>query len=173
MGLPIEKFVASTNLNDIVPQYLLNGIFNPRPSVQTISNAMDVGNPSNFARLMALYENNQDKIKNDLVGKRYTDEETSVAIKNIFAKTEYIMDPHGAVGYLGLKDFLKESNSTANGVFLATAHPSKFLEVVEEVIGKKIDLPERLKETVKKEKKSIPMGPNLESLKEFLLKKNS
>jgi len=173
MGLPIEKFVASTNLNDIVPQYLLNGLFNPRPSVKTISNAMDVGNPSNFARLMALYENDLDKIKNDLVGKRYTDEETSIAIKNIFSKTGYIMDPHGAVGYLGLKDFLKESNSAANGVFLATAHPSKFLEVVEEVIGKKIDLPERLKETVKKEKKSIPMAPTLESLKEFLLKKNS
>lgn len=169
MGLPVEKFVASTNLNDIVPSYLLNGIFQPRPSVQTISNAMDVGNPSNFARLMALYESNIDKIKTDIAGKKYTDEETRKAIKDVYNRTAYILDPHGAVGYLGLKDYLKETNSSANAVFLATAHPSKFLEVVEEVIGKKIELPEKLKDIVQKEKMSIPVNPDFSALKQYLL----
>ncbi|MBX9850924.1 MAG: threonine synthase [Cytophagaceae bacterium] len=169
MGLPIEKFIASTNVNDIVPQYLLNGIFQPRPSVKTISNAMDVGNPSNFARLLALYDNDLEKVKNDLKGKRYTDAETAKAIKEVYASQNYIMDPHGAVAYLGLKGYLKESGSKANGVFLATAHPSKFIEVVEEIIGKKIELPEKLKETVRKEKKSTLLHPDLKSLKSFLL----
>lgn len=170
MGLPIEKFVASTNMNDIVPYYLLNGIFQPRPSVKTISNAMDVGNPSNFARLMALYDTDIEKIKKDIAGKAYTDEETRQAIKEIYTKKGYTMDPHGAVGYLGLKSYIKETNSAANGVFLATAHPSKFIEVVEEVIGKKIELPTKLKEIIKKEKKSIPINPEFNALKEYLLK---
>jgi threonine synthase len=168
MGLPVEKFIASTNANDIVPDYLLKGIFKPKPSVRTISNAMDVGNPSNFVRLLELYDKDINKIRKDIVGKTYTDQQTSSAISEIYKKTGYILDPHGAVGYLGLVDYLKSEKTDVNGVFLATAHTTKFLEVVEDVIGRKIELPSRLKEIVNKEKKSIPLAPRLENLIEFL-----
>jgi threonine synthase len=169
MGLPVYKFVASTNANDIIPSYLINGIFSPRPSVATISNAMDVGNPSNFARILALYDNKIDKIREDITGGSYSDEETRKAIKEIFNSTGYIMDAHGAVGYLGLVEYLKTVKVPVNGVFLATAHVTKFLEVVEDVVGKKIELPARLKEIVNKQKKSIPISPKLNELKSFLL----
>jgi threonine synthase len=169
MGLPVYKFVASTNANDIIPSYLINGIFSPRPSVATISNAMDVGNPSNFARILALYDNKIDKIREDITGASYSDEETRKAIKEIFNSTGYIMDFHGAVGYLGLVEYLKTVKVPVNGVFLATAHVTKFLEVVEDVVGKKIELPARLKEIVNKQKKSIPISPKLNELKSFLL----
>jgi len=170
MGLPIEKFVAATNANDIVPAYLRTGKFSPRPSIKTISNAMDVGNPSNFARLMALYENDLEKIKSEIDGRTYSDEETRTAIKSIFERTGYIMDPHGAVAFLGLSDYLAESGSGAHGIFLATAHPAKFIEVVEEVIDRKIELPDALKEAFEKKKTSYPLEPNLAALKNFLLK---
>jgi threonine synthase len=169
MGLPVHKFIASTNANDIVPDYLLKGIFNPRASVRTISNAMDVGNPSNFVRLLALYDMDINKIRIDIEGKTYTDKQTSEIIRDVYNKTGYILDPHGAVGYLGLADYLKSEKENVNGVFLATAHTTKFLEVVEDVIGKKIELPSRLKEIVNKEKKSIPLSPELINLKAFLL----
>jgi threonine synthase len=169
MGLPVYKFIASTNANDIVPDYLLKGIFNPRASVRTISNAMDVGNPSNFVRLLALYDMDIHKIRKDIEGKTYTDKQTSEIISEVYLKSGYILDPHGAVGYLGLMDFLKSEKASVNGIFLATAHTTKFLEVVEDVIGKKIALPSRLKEIVNKEKKSILMNPKLEDLKEILL----
>lgn len=170
MGLPIQKFVASTNANDIVPSYLLKGIFEPRPSVQTISNAMDVGNPSNFARLMAFYENDIEKIREDIIGKRFTDIETREAVSEVFSKTGYILDPHGAVGYLGLKSFVAESKQDVTGVFLATAHPCKFPEVVEKLINKPIEVPERLQKIAGKKKVSIPMTKEFSSLKSFLLK---
>jgi threonine synthase len=169
MGLPIEKFVAATNANDIVPSYLATGVFAPRPSVQTISNAMDVGNPSNFARLMALYNNDLKSIQAEISGKKYTDEETAKAIESVYKNTDYVLDPHGAVAYLGLKDYLKESGSKAHGVFLATAHPAKFIEVVEDVIKTKVDLPAALQDAVNKEKRSILLEPELEKLKKFLL----
>ncbi len=168
MGLPIEKFVAATNANDIVPAYLRTGKFSPRPSVETISNAMDVGNPSNFARLMALYDNDLKSVQSEIDGRDYTDEATREAIKAVFAKTGYIMDPHGAVAYLGLSDYLSESRSKAHGVFLATAHPAKFIEVVEEVIDQKIELPAALKEAFEKDKTSRALEPNLAALKDFL-----
>jgi threonine synthase len=169
MGLPIEKFVAATNVNDIVPSYLTTGVFAPRPSVQTISNAMDVGNPSNFARLMALYNNDLKNMQSEISGKKYTDQETAKAIESVYKNTDYVLDPHGAVAYLGLKDYLKESGSKAHGVFLATAHPAKFIEVVEDVIKTKVDLPAALQDAVNKEKKSISLEPKLEKLKDFLL----
>jgi len=169
MGLPIEKFVAATNANDIVPAYLASGIFTPKPSVQTISNAMDVGNPSNFARLMALYNNDLSSIQTEISGKKYTDQETAKAIESVYKNTGYILDPHGAVAYLGLKDYLSESGSKAHGVFLATAHPAKFIEVVEDVIKTKVELPKALQDAVNREKKSIPLDPKLENLKAFLL----
>lgn len=169
MGLDIRKFVASTNVNDIVPSYLLSGIFAPKPSVPTISNAMDVGNPSNFARLMALYDSDLDKVKGEISGKKYTDAETRQAIKDVYERIGYILDPHGAVGYLGLKDYLAESGEKVQGVFLATAHPAKFLDVVEEAIQKKVELPEPIKEVLEKKKHSIQLQPDLSHLKDFLL----
>lgn len=155
MGLPIRHFVASTNRNDIVPQYLETGIFNPKPSQATVSNAMDVGNPSNFARMMDLYANDLNKIKADITGYRFTDDETKQAMREVYKTSNYILDPHGAVGYLGLKKYLAE-NTEATGVFLETAHPAKFLEVVKETLKTEVKIPERLKQFVKGNKKSIP-----------------
>jgi threonine synthase len=169
MGLPVEMFIAATNANDIVPSYLVNGIFTPRPSVSTISNAMDVGNPSNFFRLAELYGNDLTKIKNDVCGAAYTDEETNKVMKTVYDATGYVLDPHGAVGYMGLRDYLSASPSKANGVFLGTAHPSKFQEVVEAAIQKKIELPERLKLLISKPKRSIKTSKEYIILKQYLL----
>ncbi len=169
MGLPVDKFVAATNANDIIPQYLTTGQFIPKASVSTISNAMDVGNPSNFQRLSDLYGNVFDDVKKDVVGKSYTDAETSAAMTEVYKNTGYILDPHGAVGYLGIKEYLQESGTDANGVFLATAHPTKFLDVVESAIGVTVPLPERLQAIVSKEKVAIKMGKDFEGFKAFLM----
>lgn len=155
MGLPIRHFIASTNRNDIVPEYLDTGTFNPKPSKATVSNAMDVGNPSNFARMMDLYANDLNNIKADITGYRFSDEETKQAMREVYKTSNYILDPHGAVGYLGLKKYLAE-HTEATGVFLETAHPAKFLDVVEETLKTEINIPERLKQFVKGNKKSIP-----------------
>ncbi|GAL83953.1 threonine synthase [Sporocytophaga myxococcoides] len=170
MGLPIHKFVASTNANDVVPEFLETGIFNPRPSVATISNAMDVGNPSNYARLVELYGKDLEAIKKDIFGTRYNDEETAQAIEKVYKAGGYIMDPHGAVAYLGLKEYAKTTGEKFSGVFLATAHPSKFIEVVEEIINKKIELPERLQTVVNKKKEAFPLTSDFSDLKSYLLK---
>jgi threonine synthase len=160
MGLPIEKFIAATNANDIVPKYLWTGLFEPKASVATISNAMDVGNPSNFARIQALYDSDLEKTKSEIIGKAYTDVETRNAMKTIYQETGYIMCPHTAVAYLGLKDYLKETGSEATGIFLSTAHPAKFIDIVEETIESKIEIPSKLATVLKKEKISILMSNN-------------
>lgn len=170
MGLPIHKFVASTNANDVVPAFLETGIFSPRPSVATISNAMDVGNPSNYARLVELYGKDLEAIKKDIFGTRYSDEETAQAIEKVYKAGGYIMDPHGAVAYLGLKQYAKTTGEKFAGVFLATAHPSKFIEVVEDIIKKKIELPERLLAVVNKKKEAFPLTSDFSDLKSYLLK---
>jgi threonine synthase len=170
MGLPIQKFVAATNANNIVPQYLWTGLFEPKPSVATISNAMDVGNPSNFARIQALFDSDLEKTKSEIVGKSYTDEETKVAMREVYNQTGYIMCPHTAVAYLGVSEYLKETSSDAIGVFLATAHPAKFIDIVEQTIEKKIELPEKLATVLKKEKKAISMSNKFDDFKRFLLK---
>lgn len=154
MGLPIRHFIASTNSNDIVPEYLQSGIFNPKPSQTTVSNAMDVGNPSNFARMMDLYPNDLNNIKADITGYRFSDEETKQAMREVYKTSNYILDPHGAVGYLGLKKYLAE-DTEATGVFLETAHPAKFLEVVENTLGTNIKIPANLKGFLKGTKKTI------------------
>ncbi len=169
MGLPISKFIAATNVNDVVPSYLQTGNFSSRPSIQTISNAMDVGNPSNFARMTDLYENNFELLTSDVKGYRSSDQETIQIMESIFHSTRYTLDPHGAVGYLGLKKYLAAHSSNAIGIFLETAHPGKFNEVVEKSIQQKIELPARLLEFVKKKKSSIRMKNNFEQLKEFVL----
>src|SRR5690606_26023837 len=145
MGLPIHKFIAATNANDIVPQYLSSGNYTPRSSQQTISNAMDVGNPSNFSRIMHLYNHDYDAVKNDLAGYAFSDEETRAAMKEVFQEYHYTLDPHGAVGYLALKEYLKNETDVA-GIFFETAHPAKFMDVVEKTLRVKIKIPNALQE---------------------------
>ncbi len=168
MGLPIHKFVAATNENDIVPAYLKTKLFSPRPSVQTISNAMDVGNPSNFARILDLYQNDFDALLKDLVGCHYSDEDTVNIMRQVFKNSKYCLDPHGAVGYLGLKQYLN-SHSNTIGIFLETAHPVKFKDVVEGAIHQLLPMPERLNVFLKKEKQTNRMTSSFSDLKHFLL----
>jgi threonine synthase len=154
MGLPIAKFIAATNANDVVPEFLRTEQFNPRPSIQTISNAMDVGNPSNFVRMLDLFQYHFKSLKEVIQGCAFNDAETQEAMRQVFGDTGYIMDPHGAVGYLGLKQFLK-SKPDYTGIFLETAHPAKFADVVEATLKTNIGLPERLQKFMKGEKRVV------------------
>src|SRR5262249_45499734 len=163
MGLPVDRFVAATNINDVVPEYLTSGKFQPRKSQQTISNAMDVGNPSNFIRIRQLYDNNLERIRKDIVGSAHTDDETLVAIREIHDQYGYVMDPHGAVAYLGWKQ------QHQRGIVLETAHPAKFRNVVEKAIGRTVEMPQRLEECLKKEKQSIVIPNTYEALKQILI----
>ncbi|MCF6352258.1 MAG: threonine synthase [Cyclobacteriaceae bacterium] len=166
MGLPIHHFVAATNANNIVPQYLKTGVFTPRPSVQTISNAMDVGNPSNFTRLNYLFDGSQKKFKEAVSGYYYSDEETKESLQQL-NRLGYIADPHGAVGYLGLKEYQQMNNVT--GIFLETAHPIKFKEVVEPILNTTLEMPESLKVFLNKKKKAEVCAANYTLFKELLL----
>ena len=170
MGLPVDRFVAATNVNNVVPEYLRTQIFRPIHSKMTISNAMDVGNPSNFQRMMGLYNFDHASLTNDVSGYEFTDDETVEAIREVYRTFKYIMDPHGAVGYLGLKKYLANSLFPATGIFLETAHPAKFKETVEKSITTSIQLPERLLNLMSKKKKSILMKKDFKELKEYLLK---
>jgi threonine synthase len=169
MGLPVHQFIAATNQNDIVPNYLRTKLFSPRPSIQTISNAMDVGNPSNFARMLDLYQNDFESLSTDVLGFHYSDEQTNQAMREVFKNKNYILDPHGAVGYLGLKEYLK-FNPNSVGIFLETAHPVKFGEVVERAIDQSVEIPERLNSFLRKEKQSIKMTNSFDEFKEFLFR---
>lgn len=155
MGLPVKQFVASTNINDVVPEYLKTGSMIPRPSKHTLSNAMDVGNPSNFARLMDLYGGDLSAVQQDITGYSFTDAETKAVMKDVFRENGYLLDPHGAIGYMGLKKYLSEYEPDVNGIFLETAHPAKFKEVVENAIHKTIPLPPALERFVRGEKKVV------------------
>ena len=166
MGLPIDHFVAATNLNKVVPEFLAGSEFRSMASIQTVSNSMDVGNPSNFPRLLALYGGDEDLLKANVEGFFYADEQTIEAIQKV-KKQGYILDPHGAVGYLGLLDF-RIKNPGYLGVFLETAHPGKFRDVVEKAMVEEVILPERLSRFLKGEKKVISMGKGFEEFKEFL-----
>ncbi|MEK9604284.1 MAG: threonine synthase [Flavobacteriaceae bacterium] len=168
MGLPIDHFIASTNVNDSVPRYLESGTYDPLPTIPTLSNAMDVGNPSNFIRIQKIFNNDVVKMKKKLSGYRYTDQETKKALKEIHDINGYIADPHGAVGYLGLKDYLAERKNSHYGVFLETAHPVKFLDTVNKTLKIEVTIPERLKETLSKDKVSIPIR-DYNDLKSYLL----
>jgi len=173
MGLPVQRFIAATNINHVVPVYLTSGTFAPRPSVQTISNAMDVGDPSNFARILDLYNSSWKAIQKDLAGAYYTDDETRQAIARLAHKTGYVLDPHGAVAYLGLTDYLAQNPRFDTGIFLETAHPAKFKDIVEPVIGKPVNIPLRLKKFLDREIKSISMSHRYPDFKEFLLLKSN
>lgn len=166
MGLPIKRFIAANNKNDIFLQYLQTGVYTPRPSVQTIANAMDVGDPSNFARVLDLYNCSHDAIKAEISGVSYSDEQIRNTVKDTFKRTGYLLDPHGACGYQALKDKLEKEEI---GVFLETAHPAKFLETVEAIIGQSIIIPEKLQAFMKGEKQSIGMSKEFTDFKKLLL----
>jgi threonine synthase len=166
LGLPIAHFVASTNVNDTVPRFLIDGLYAPKPSKATVSNAMDVGNPSNFVRIQEMYGNDLNVFKNDFSSFSFTDKETIVALKHLYNNSGYIAEPHGAVGYLGLKKELKNDPERI-GVFLETAHPVKFLETVEVALNVKLPIPSQIESVMGKEKKNIKIK-NYDELKAFL-----
>lgn len=167
LGLPIQHFAASTNENDTVPRFMTNGVYSPKPSKATLSNAMDVGNPSNFIRIQELYQHDLSTFKNDFSSYHFSDEETVAIMKKIFAEFNYIAEPHGAVGYLGLK---KELTNHPNciGVFLETAHPIKFSYIVETTLDLKLPIPKQIESVLNKEKKSIKIK-SYDDLKDFLV----
>ncbi len=167
LGLPIHHFIASNNENNVVTEYLTSKLYQPKPSIQTISNAMDVGNPSNFIRIQEIYKNDFDALKSNLSSYSFSDDETREALKELYNDFNYIADPHGAVGYLGCKAY-QESNPDAHCVFLETAHPTKFLDVVEDTIRENIELPPQIEAVMDKKKRSIEIS-TYEELKDFLL----
>ena len=167
MGLPVKKFITATNINDIVPEYLESGQFRPRPSLPTIANAMDVGNPSNFARILDLYNNSHSEIKKCLSGYTYTDDDIRQTIRNVFHKFGYILDPHGATGYQALADHIKNKEN-CRGFFIETAHPAKFAEIVEGVIGWKIPVPDSLRLAMEKKPVKTTISADYEELRDYL-----
>ncbi|MGH2643488.1 MAG: threonine synthase [Chitinophagaceae bacterium] len=171
MGMPVHHFVASTNINDEVPQYLQSGKFIPYPSKHTLSNAMDVGNPSNFSRMLDLFDKDVDKMASVISGYSFDDEETKAGIRHVFDQHKYVMCPHTSVAYLGLKEYLKEyPDKDLAGVFLSTAHPCKFPDVFEEDIKKQIVYPSQVAMLKDKKKNAVLMDNDFEALKVFLLK---
>jgi len=169
MGLPIAKFIAASNANDIVPKYLETGVYIPKPSVTTISNAMDVGDPSNFARILEIHNGDWDAVKASIVGYSYSDAQTEVGMKDVITRTGYLMEPHGVIGYMALKEYQKQHD--VQGIVLETAHPAKFGDVVEPVIGQKIEVPERLQEFMRRKKVATLINADFKELKDYLLSK--
>ncbi|MBI4252765.1 threonine synthase [Candidatus Uhrbacteria bacterium] len=168
MGLPIGRFIAACNENNVIPEYLKTGIFTPKPSRATISNAMDVGNPSNFVRMQELYGHSADAMRHDLSAHSFTDDQTRAAMRDVYNDTGYILDPHGAVGYCALKEYQKQYPETY-GIILETAHPAKFKDVVEDTIGSPVDIPKRLAEYMMREKQAVLLPARFGALKEFLI----
>lgn len=167
LGMPVKHFVASTNVNDVVPKFMESGVYEPMPSVATISNAMDVGDPSNFVRIRHLYQDDLETLQKSLSSYSFTDENTKAIMKEVYSKTGYVMDPHGAVGYLGLKEYQK-SNPNTFGIFLETAHPVKFLDVVQDTLQISPKIPPQIMKVIDKEKNSHKIS-SYEELKQFLL----
>ena len=167
-GLPIHHFIAACNVNDSVTKYLQTEIFQSQPAVPTLSNAMDVGNPSNFIRILEIFHHQFPDLSKNLSSFSISDEETMATIREVYERSKYLLDPHGAVGYLSLKRFL-EKHPNRRGIFLETAHPVKFPDAVEKVTGKKIELPSSISPLMNREKKSLVMKANFDSFKQFLL----
>ncbi len=167
MGMPVKHFIASTNVNDTVPKYMQTAIYDPKPSTATISNAMDVGDPSNFIRIQHLYNDDFSQLKEHLSSYSFTDKETKEAIKSLYAKAGYIADPHGAVGYLGLRKY-QEKHPETYGIFLETAHPVKFMDVVSSTLNTTLSLPPQIEKIMKRKKVSIAIS-KYEELTNFLL----
>lgn len=170
LGLPIHHLIAANNRNKVVTTYLESEVYEPLPTIQTLSNAMDVGNPSNFIRIQEIFKNDFDALKTNLSSFSYTDEETLEGMKELYEMYDYVADPHGAIGFLAAKEYQKENPDT-HAVFLETAHPTKFLDVVEKVIPKQIDLPPQIQEVMNQDKKSTSIS-TYEELKSILLEQN-
>ena len=166
MGLPIKRFIASNNRNDIFYQYLKTGVYTPKASVATIANAMDVGDPSNFARVLDLYNGSHDAIVNDISGATYDDSQISETVQEVYDETHYLLDPHGACGYRALSEGLKDDE---NGIFLETAHPAKFIETIEKIVGETVKIPDKLAAFMKGDKKSIPISKDFATFKAYLM----
>ena len=167
-GLPINHFIAACNANDVIPKFMETKAYIPQQAVPTISNAMDVGNPSNFVRILEMFDGNTDLLSTVFSAVRVTDEETKLAIKEIDSSKGYLMDPHGAVGYIALKNYL-QNHPGQSGIFAETAHPIKFYDVVEEIIQRKIPLPASIETLMNDEKKSVLIEADYEVLKSYLL----
>jgi threonine synthase len=168
-GLPVERFVAATNVNDVVPAYLATGRFEPRASVRTIANAMDVGNPSNFERMLWLYGAGLDAMRREVAGSRHTDEEVRESIRRVYETRGYLLDPHSAIAYLGVKQYLGQAGRAGQvGIFLATAHPAKFREIVEPVIGHPIRTPPALAEALARPREIMQMDASIAALTDAL-----
>lgn len=165
MGLPVKRFIAANNANSVFYEYLQSGEYNPRPSVQTIANAMDVGDPSNFARVFDLYGKDHKAICTDISGATYTNEQIAETIKGVFTATGYLCDPHGACGYRALSEQLREGEV---GVFCETAHPAKFKDTVESIIGQDVAIPAKLQAFMQGTKQSIPLSKDFSEFKSFL-----
>ena len=166
MGLPVKRFVAANNANNVFFKYLQNGVYEPMASVQTIANAMDVGDPSNFARIYDLYNGSHAEISKDISGATYSDAEIAETMKACYQQTGYVLDPHGACGFQALTDTLQDGEI---GVFCETAHPAKFKDTVDSILNTDINIPERLQAFMKGEKRSIPMSKNFADFKAFLM----
>lgn len=166
MGLPVKRFIAANNRNDIFYQYLRTGVYSPRPSVATIANAMDVGDPSNFARVLDLYGNSHAAISAEISGVTYTDVQIAETMREVWKKEHYLLDPHGACGFRALSEGLRPGET---GIFLETAHPAKFKDTVEGIIGETIGIPEKLQAFMRGEKKSQPMSKEFVEFKKYLL----
>ena len=167
MGLPVKRFIAANNANDIFYKYLQTGQYEPKPSVQTLANAMDVGDPSNFARIYDLYGKSHERISSLISGATYTDEQIKTTMRQCYEETGYTLDPHGACGYQALKEGLQPGET---GVFCETAHPAKFKEKVDEILGIDVAIPDRLAAFMKGEKQSVPMTKEFADFKAYLLK---
>jgi threonine synthase len=171
-GLPIDAFVAATNANDVVPEYLESGSFEPRASVQTIANAMDVGNPSNFERMKWLYDDDVVAMRRDIVGSRHTDDEVRATIQRVFAERGYLLDPHSAIAYKGLKDYRASEQAAGRdsgvGIFLATAHPAKFVEIVEPIIGRPVDTPAVLADVMAQPRHVLKINASFDAVRRTL-----
>jgi len=170
MGLPVQQFLAATNVNDTVPSFLQTGVYQAKPSVQTWSNAMDVGDPSNWVRIMDLFDGNRQELKKVLTGYSYTDEETLNAIRQVHADQGYIMCPHTAIGWMALKQWMTDHTAEeAAGVFLATAHPCKFPDIFSDEIAREIEIPAQVKDLEDKIRLVLSLGNDFESFKKYLL----
>ena len=167
MGLPVKRFIAANNANDIFYNYLQTGKYEPKPSKQTLANAMDVGDPSNFARIYDLYGGSHERITSLISGATYSDEQIRKIMQQCYQATGYVLDPHGACGYQALEDGLKPGEV---GIFCETAHPAKFKEKVDEILGIDVEIPERLAAFMKGEKQSVPMPKDFDAFKQYLLK---
>jgi len=169
MGLPVQQFIAATNANDTVPEFLKTGVYQPKPTVATLSNAMDVSSPSNWVRIADLFKNDTEALKKLITGYSFNDEDTVKAIVKIFGAYKYVACPHTAIAWLALTDYLEKQDNGTTGVFLSTAHPCKFPDVFPEQISKAVEIPEQVKNLSAKRKQATALKADFNEFKNNLL----